>query len=121
MRLFSRNSFLRKGVFDGLRGWLRLGANEIFQAPADKIIDITSQSGKGTALLRIEHTACQYDHPQHDCDTSACPATLATGSASWLFRDHWKFLDFRSPRLVTILYFCLPGRFLSLCRFDLRR
>src|SRR5262245_64436886 len=46
MRLFSRNSLLRKGVCDGLRGWLRLGPNEVFQAPADKIINIASQSDK---------------------------------------------------------------------------
>src|SRR5262245_26138631 len=121
MRLFSRNSFLRKGVFDGLWGWLRLGPNEIFPAPADKIIDINTQSGKRTALLRIEHSACQYDQPQRDRDTRAHPAALVIGLVSWLFRNRWKFLNFRSPRLVMILYFCLPGRFLSLCRLELKR
>ena len=48
---------------------------------ANQAIDIDTQSGKGTALLRIEYGASQYDHSQHDCDTCPRPAALVVGLA----------------------------------------
>ena len=48
---------------------------------ANQVIDIDTQSGKGTALLRVEYGASQYDHSQHDCDTCSRPAPLVVGLA----------------------------------------
>ena len=54
-------------------------------AYADEVIDIDTQSGKGTALLGVEDGAGQNYHGQPDCDCHSRPAALVLGLARRLF------------------------------------